>query len=441
MARGPLALAALGALALSLILVAAFVATNVATNARATGGPLISRDAPVFGNNLLRPVTYANDASYANAVFCTAPCYIAIDLSSASLGQALVAWYNVAGGWDHQLSGGAGYNLPSSYTIDANAASGGALPTSGWITLASAVDQHYNGRQFLLDLTGYRWVRMNVTTAVGGPPAFDLDVIDLRVVGNDSWFFGGDSITSDGMTLDETYQGRQAASPNFMAQVNAAMPSHFPSQLDGGVGGISASVAAGTYQWNGTKGGGHDYLKEWLAVVPSRYVTLSYGTNDVGAPVADFYEAMSILVQDVLAAGRTPIVPTIPWRCNADVTPYNAQIAALYTAYPQVVRGPDLYAFFNANRSYISSDCVHPTYPAGMNVYRQLWGEWAIATIYAAQPGTTPTRTPTSVATQAPLATPTPALTPTSITGAPCTVTFPDGTIQSGTCTGTFTPR
>jgi hypothetical protein len=175
---------------------------------------------------------------------------------------------------------------------------------------------------------------MNVTAAVGGPAAFDLDVTDLRAVGNDSWFFGGDSITSDGMTLDETYQGRQASSPNFMAQINAAIPSHFPSQLDGGVGGISATVAAGTYQWNGTRGGGHDYMRDWMAVAPSRYVALSYGTNDVGEPVADFYQAMSILVQDVLAAGRVPIVPTIPWRCNADVTPYNAQIAALYAAYP-----------------------------------------------------------------------------------------------------------
>jgi hypothetical protein len=181
-------------------------------------------------------------------------------------------------------------------------------------------------------------------------------------------------------------------------------------------------------------------MKDWLAVVPSRYVTLNYGTNDVGEPVADFYEAMSILVRDVLAAGRTPIVPTIPWRCNADVTPYNAQIAALYAAYPQVVRGPDLFAFFNADRSQISSDCVHPTYPAGMNVYRQLWADWAIAKIYAEQPATTP-RTSSPAATESPRATATPAAAPTSIDGAPCTVTFPDGTIRTGTCTGTFTPR
>jgi lysophospholipase L1-like esterase len=434
-----------GAILLSLILVAAFVAGGV----RASSGPVVSRDAPVFGNKLLRPVTYANDASYANAVFCTTPCYIAIDLSSTPLGQSMVAWYNVDNGWDHQLTGDAGYNLPSSYTIDANASSGGTLPTSGWITLASAVNQHYNGRQFILDLTGYLWVRMNVTAAVGGPAAFDLDVTDLRAVGNDSWFFGGDSITSDGMTVDETYQGTQAASANFMAQINAAMPSRFPSQLDGGVGGISATVAAGTYQWNGTRGGGHDYMRDWLAVVPSRYVTLNYGTNDVGEPVADFYQAMSTLVQDVLAAGRVPVVPTIPWRCNADVTPYNAQIAGLYAAYPQVVRGPDLYAFFNANRSYISTDCIHPTYPVGMNVYRQQWAQWAITKIYASQPAPTPIPTPTPTPTPtprptptpAPTPTPTPAPTPTSITGAPCTVTYPDGTLHTGTCTGTFTPR
>jgi hypothetical protein len=53
----------------------------------------------------------------------------------------------------------------------------------------------------------------------------------------------------------------------------------------------------------------------------------------------------------------------------------------------------------------------------------------------SATPRPTPTPTPT------PTATPTPAPTPTSrpITGVPCTVTLPDGTQHTGTCSGTFT--
>jgi hypothetical protein len=53
----------------------------------------------------------------------------------------------------------------------------------------------------------------------------------------------------------------------------------------------------------------------------------------------------------------------------------------------------------------------------------------------SATPRPTPTPTPT------PTATPTPAPTPTSrpISGVPCTVTLPDGTQHTGTCSGTFT--
>jgi phosphatidylinositol-3-phosphatase len=52
-----------------------------------------------------------------------------------------------------------------------------------------------------------------------------------------------------------------------------------------------------------------------------------------------------------------------------------------------------------------------------------------------------PTPTPSPTLTPTPTAHPTPRPTPSStpINGAPCTVTFPDGTQHTGTCSGTYT--
>lgn len=343
---------------------------------------IVSRNVPIYTTNEIYPPQQGNNPSYSDQARCAIPCYLALDLNSAgALGRVQVAWYSIGNGFLHTLLREPGYNLPSSYTFDANASTSKALPTSGWVTLATVAGDHYSGRQFNLDLTSYHWLRMNITAADGGDAAVQIDV---QTGPNDSWFFGGDSITSDAMTLDESYQGTLTPTkPNFPQQINAAFPNHFPLQIDAGIGGITATVVAGTYQLSGVKGGGHDYMKDWMAAFPSRYVTLNYGSNDAaGEPVADFYQAMDILVRDVLAAGRIPIVPTIPWRCSADVSPYNEQIRALYTAHPEVVHGPDLFALWKDSPDIKGNDCIHPRYPTGMATYRTQWASWAIANIY-----------------------------------------------------------
>ena len=363
--------------------------------AGAATSPLVSRGVPAYGSRVVTAAANVNDATYASMFRCVSPCVAALDLSGVSVPRrqsVLLTWYNVDNGYLHTLIGDAAYSLPSSYTIDAHPGPGTVLPTSGWVTLADVSGDHSNARSFALNLSGYNWVRMNVTGVDSsngdGNAGFNLDVMDTSAVGNDGWFFAGDSITSDDMTQDETYQGTQPASASFMEQIATGSPGYFPVQIDGGIGGVTATFIAGTYTLSGSPtSSGHDYLKDWLAIFPGRYVTLNYGTNDAaGEPTSDFYQAMSILVQDVLNSGKRPIVPTIPWSCSRDVGPYNAQIQALYSAYPQVVPGPDLYAFFAANRNQISADCIHPTYPTGANLYRQQWAQWANAHIYASAP-------------------------------------------------------
>ena len=370
----------------------------------ATGGsPIISLGVPVYDSNEIYPPTRANNATYYDMALCARPCYVALDLSSSgSLGNVWVVWYSIANGYDHTISGGVGYNLPSTYTLDANTASGGALPTTGWVTLASVTGEHHNAHDFALNLTGYHWLRMNVTGVDGltgnNDVAFELDVSTQ----NDGWFFAGDSITSDAMTQDESYQGTETTNqPNFMEQVNAAFPSRFPIQIDAGIGGITATVVAGTYTLAGAPCANcTDLMKGWMSQFPGQYVTLNYGTNDVGEPTTDYYTAMADLVQDVLAAGKTPIVPTIPWSCAKNVSPYNQQIQTLYTSYPQIVHGPDLYSLWLNSTLISGNDCIHPSYPTGMATYRRQWAQWAIGAIYGVAPAVTLTPSSLSFAAQ-----------------------------------------
>ena len=71
------------------------------------------------------------------------PGWLALDLSSvpaAKRGRVVVGWYNdpQTSPYDHSVPGEEAYNNLRDYTLQANpAASGGAAPTSGWVTLAS----------------------------------------------------------------------------------------------------------------------------------------------------------------------------------------------------------------------------------------------------------------------------------------------------------------
>ena len=116
-------------------------------------------------------------------------------------------------------------------------------------------------------------------------------------------------------------------------------------------------------------------------------MTLDYGTNDAAnasagdtSIIKPFHDNMQTMVQAVLAAGKVPIIPTIPWSPNtqANAPALNQQIAALEQAYPQILPGPDLYSFFKANPTLISSDHLHPTWDNGYAALRQQWATWAV---------------------------------------------------------------
>jgi lysophospholipase L1-like esterase len=339
---------------------------------------LISRGAPAYASSQTYPAGSADDADYGTTWMGTIPGWIAYDLSNvpaAQRGRVIVAWFNdpMTSPYDHTVVGEVAYNSLKDYTVQASAAAGGtSAPTSGWATLATVTGNHFHSRQHLVDLTGYNWVRLNITAGDGSSgntqAAFNLDVYDASSAA-DSWIFLGDSITMDG-THHEPVNGVG----NFSQLINAARPSSFPAYEDGGIGGLLST--------DGAKN-----INTWLSTFPGKYVGLSYGTNDANgcASTTTFYNNYVTMVQAVLAAGKVPIVPTIPWAKSANVQNcgpgFNSQIQALYAAYPQVVHGPDLWSYFKANQSLISGDGLHPS-AAGYAGFRQQWANAMLANVY-----------------------------------------------------------
>ncbi len=382
------------------VLLAALTVGGAETGSNAAASPapmpLISRGAPVYASSQIYPATYANDSSYGTNWRGTIPGWLALDLSRVPVAQrhqVIVAWYNdpATSPYDHTVVGDVAYNNLRDYTIDANPAPGGTgAPTSGWVTLATVSGNRYHSRSQLVDLTGYNWVRLNITAGDGSSgnsnAAINLDVHDASQGAQDSWIFYGDSVTEDGMF----HYSDGSTVGNFAQLINASRPGNYPAYEDGGIWGL----------WS-TDGAQH--MAAWLTAFPGKYVGLAYGTNDANAcgNTTTFYNSYVTMVQAVLAAGKTPVVPTIPWARTANVQScgpgFNAKIQALYAAYPQIVHGPDLWTFFSNNQSLIGSDNLHPS-TAGYGAYRQQWANAMLANVYAAASGPAVTLTPTSLA-------------------------------------------
>jgi lysophospholipase L1-like esterase len=360
-----------------------------AASAPAAGGPpaplpVISRDVPAFASADPDPARNAVGGKPGTSWRPSAmPAWLAYDLSGMPAdrrGRVVVAWYNRSNQSDHAFLGRVRHNMPGAYTIDASAAAGGGSPPDAdWVTLVSVTGNTYHSRQHLIDLTGYGWVRINVTASngsdVNADVAIDLEVHDASGGVEDDWVFYGDSITAAAMAPYPIL-----GLGTFAQLVNASVPTHFPVQENGGIGGLTSGEAAAQ-------------IRTWLELFPGRYVALSYGTNDAirarpGDPdvAGAFYASYATMVEDVLAAGKVPVVPKIPWARTANVQAngpaLNAKLDELCLAYPEIVRGPDFWTYFRENEGLLSGDNLHPSEP-GYAAYRRQRADRMVATVYA----------------------------------------------------------
>ena len=330
---------------------------------------LISRGAPAYASS--GTASLANDASYGSVWRSSGvPATLTLDLSGVPAPRRRVlwvVWYNeVTYGYDHAQLDAPAYNNLGSYTVEVNASpGGGAPPSDGWVTVETVARNTLHSRDHVVPFTGYQWLRIAATAADGSPGnsdvALNLDVYDAGAGVSDGWLFVGDSITAGAMGHSDLSSGAES-----FTNALGALSGVFPAQQNAGMPGWTALVAAA-------------HLPAWLKDFHGRYVPLAFGTNDAAGevPPRKYLDQLSTLVAQVLASGKIPVVPTIPWSREAtharNLPGLNAQILALYRAEPRVVPGPDLYTFFHDHPELISADGVHPT-DAG---YAALRGQWA----------------------------------------------------------------
>jgi len=338
---------------------------------------LLSRGLPVFSSSGI--ASRADDADYDSYWRSSGtPATLTFDLSSVNpvnRRQILLVWYNdPTYAYDHALIKLVGYNNPGSYTVEVNAGSGGkSPPQSGWRVVATISDNTLHSREHLIDFAGYSWVRLNFTSADGSPGntdiAVNVDIYDASLGAEDGWLFVGDSITANGMG-HETSQGATEG---------------FGKLIEGLIGETPAQENAGMPGWATTTV--MPYFQGWVNSFPGKYVTINLGTNDAAYNLApsQYFANMSMLVREVLAAGKVPVIPTIPWSRDSwhaqRIPPLNDEIRRLYKEFPSIVPGPDLFAYFNLHQDYIAPDGVHPT-GAGYSALRKIWATTAVQSIY-----------------------------------------------------------
>ncbi len=330
--------------------------------------PVISRNVPAYSGSA--SASSGNDAHYYSFWTSSGQDYLAYDLSGVPASQkkqVLAVWYN--GSTFDQIGAYASCSaIPVDYTIEVNAAAGGSYPTSGWKTVKTVQDNGLASRQHLVGMEGYNWIRINVTECYGGEVSLNFDIHDASSGVSDSWIFFGDSITAGSMV--------NSYGTGYATRVNQMDSNYFPLQENGGIGGISS--------YHGSAN-----IDRWLADSPVKYVSIAYGTNDAwgnNGGADRYYESTKYMIDAVLALGKIPVLPTIPYASNTDVNAYldlyNGKIAQLYAEYgDKLLHGPDFYSFFKANPQYLSDDGVHPSFD-GYEAMRQLWAETMYETVY-----------------------------------------------------------
>lgn len=329
----------------------------------------ISDGVPAFASSSANYQTVAGSANDDNPLTSWSPsalpAWIAYDLSSVPASERqsnLVVWNALHSGSYVYSSTPSGADMPTDYVLEINAAPGGtpAPPTDGWTQVAAITDNLRGTVESPITMGGANWVRMTVTGATDPTLAIDLDVFSTPYGATDCWLFMGDSIT---------YITMPYAWNDVPSLVNMARPDRWPAVINAAVGGTNTSTAV-------------TVLGATMAGYPGRYVVLPYGTNDNVSQGAPF--DLETLVQGVLAAGKVPVVPHMPWadvpliQTNGPII--NQMIDALYTKYPEILRGPDLWAAFLNRTDLIPSGDVHPN-AAGQEFLRQQW-----ATVMAAVP-------------------------------------------------------
>ena len=343
--------------------------------------PLVSRGLPAFASYEQSPAAGAVDADYATSwrsghvPSVADPDWIALDISSIPANQRASLysiWFNEAG-YNYETSDASSYTLMGDFAIESNAGPGGGQPpAAGWTPLATKTQNTLSSGAHVLATGGANWLRIVCTKGAPNAAAQNTDtslqweLYDAHA-GVDAWKFGGDSITANSM-------GHKATNDSVNQLVNKAAPD-FPAFEMAGHGGWTTATLLGV-------------IDAYLANFPGRFYGLALGTNDAGGSPATYSANMSQLIDKVLAAGKVPVLPTIPYTGEpghvSTILLLNAEVQKLYTTYgAKLLRGPDLYQVLYDGRAtmFTNPTDLHPN-ELGNAAIRQAWADAMVKLVY-----------------------------------------------------------
>jgi GDSL-like Lipase/Acylhydrolase family len=341
--------------------------------------PLVTRGLPAFASAKTGDASKAVDGDYgtswrsAHTPTPDDPDWLALDISSVPTTRRATVyslWWNEAG-YSYDTRDGHGYALPGDYRIQSNVSAGGTSPpASGWITMVTQSGNTLSSGAHLLHLSNANWVRFVATRPSSNAAPMNTDtslqweLYDAHGA-IDAWKFAGDSITANAMGHPKTNDG-------FNQLVHRSVP-NFPAFEMAGHGGWGSAALLGV-------------IDAYLANFPGRYFAIPLGTND-GDPIA-FGNAMKALVTKVLAAGKVPVVPLIPYTGEpshlAVIPKLNLEIEKLYVTFgPKLVRGPDLYTLLENGREgmFDKPTDLHPNAKGDLAI-RQAWADAMVKNVY-----------------------------------------------------------
>lgn len=333
--------------------------------------PLVSRSKRVVGWSSLQfpHLSNINDGDYSTSWGAgrptpEQPAWAAIDVGAGPR-RLLVNW-SAGGSYNYEETD---YGSPGAYRIETSGDSTDGV-NGTWRTVADVPHVSTHGQAHSFDFEGQRWVKLVVTETPAQSPngvqLSEMDVHDVSSGAEDSWFFAGDSITALAFNRTPAHQ------PSFAAWVNRRRAEYFPAMIDGGTGGDKSDEGAAR-------------IDEWLVSNPDvHFWAIAFGTNDAAGNASDttrFRRNVQTIVSSVRAAGRVPILATIPFASDGqhqNIPSFNRALEEVRAA-NALAPGPDLYGWFVTHPDELQ-DGVHPN-DRGVVSINRLWGE-AVAALY-----------------------------------------------------------
>jgi lysophospholipase L1-like esterase len=340
---------------------------GTATAHAITANPLISRGKTVKLSNGTAAALV--DGKFGGGAFTfSANSWFAIDLGTGP-SKIFITWNSISYTWSDKIADPGRSDCkqtpsyPVGYTIQTSANS-----TDGsdgdWTTAVTISDNKVTARGHAVDFTGKRWVKMSVASSNRTNEKIDeVEVFDASKGGDDTWFFAGTSISANAYKSFPTIK-------TFPAWVNEAHADFYPAIVRGGIPCITSAHFA------------RDISMYLDAAGSCRFWAIEMGTNDAwdgkNDNVPAFKKNLQLVIDSCKARGIAPIIANVLATDSAkakwQVHPDFAKAVADLVKTNDLFEGPDFFAAFKANPTYLNSDGVHPNNNGGAAMHK-LWAE------------------------------------------------------------------